>query len=307
MKKTLRDDLTVHERQQLARGLVLLQCGHSHAAHECFEDAFRAARARARDLFRALAQLSAAYYLLTLGRARAARSTWNKARRKLALVDGLSNEFQHRVDSLFDTLGATEGCARFVDPRAAASVSDWPVPDTLRHESGDARLTVFGDERERPLCRQEDSTRDAGARNMTIQSSDTSQGFNAALGMRLIECSASKVVAELSATPQHHQPWGIVHGGVYCALVETVCSLGAQLAVEPGNFVVGVDNHTSFLKATRTGTLRATARPLALGRRTQLWEANIENEQQQLVATGRVRLMAVAAGTQLGGEPAGVK
>ena len=134
----------------------------------------------------------------------------------------------------------------------------------------------------------------------SVRDTNLAQGFNGALGLTLIECSAQRVVAELVVSPQHHQPWGIVHGGVYCAMVETVCSLGAQLAQNLG-FVVGVDNHTSFLKATRAGTLRASARPLAVSKRTQLWEAQIENETGELVATGRVRLMVVSAGSTLAG------
>jgi uncharacterized protein (TIGR00369 family) len=134
------------------------------------------------------------------------------------------------------------------------------------------------------------------------------QGFNATLGIRLLKVEAGEVRAELPVGAHHHQPWGIVHGGVYCAFIETVCSVGAQVTLTPGSgFVVGVDNHTSFLKATRSGTLRALARPLAVGGRTQLWEANVENEQGELVATGRVRLMVVPAGKALAGEPAGVK
>lgn len=133
---------------------------------------------------------------------------------------------------------------------------------------------------------------------------DTLQGFNGVLGLSLVECSALKVVGELTVGARHLQPWGIVHGGVYCGIVETACSLGAQLA-QRGGFIVGVDNHTSFLKATRAGKLRVTAHPLVTGKRTQLWEANVQNEQGELVATGRVRLMTVAAGARLAGEPAG--
>jgi uncharacterized protein (TIGR00369 family) len=133
-------------------------------------------------------------------------------------------------------------------------------------------------------------------------------GFNAALGIELVRIDAQEVVANVQIGPQHHQPWGIVHGGVYCGIVETLCSLGAQTALSPGvGFIVGADNHTSFLKATRSGTLRAVARPLSVGKRTQLWETNIENEQGELVATGRVRLMVVAAGKMLAGEPAAPK
>ena len=134
------------------------------------------------------------------------------------------------------------------------------------------------------------------------------RGFNGMLGLELLQSSGTEVVAELALSSVHQQPWGIVHGGVYCSIIETVCSVGAQAALrEPGQMIVGVDNHTSFLKATRSGTLRAVARPLAVGRRTQLWEANISNEAGVLVATGRVRLMAVEAGQSLGGEPAGQK
>lgn len=143
---------------------------------------------------------------------------------------------------------------------------------------------------------------------MTSDQKSASLGFNDAIGVNLLESSGSKVVAELVVGSHHHQPWGIVHGGVYCSVVETVCSIGAQLAIaDTGGFIVGVDNHTSFLKATRSGTLRAVAQPLSRGRRTQLWEANIQNEQGELVATGRVRLMVIEAGKPLAGETAALK
>ncbi len=131
-------------------------------------------------------------------------------------------------------------------------------------------------------------------------------GLSKLIDLKLVSVSEQEVVAELPVSPKHHQPMGIVHGGVYCAIVETVCSVGGFMhASKRGNYVVGVDNHTSFLKATRTGTLRAVARPLSVGRRTQLWEAEIKNEKGELVATGRVRLIAVEAESNLAGAPAG--
>lgn len=133
-------------------------------------------------------------------------------------------------------------------------------------------------------------------------------GLNTLIDLSLLSVSEREVVAELEVSAKHHQPMGIVHGGVYCAIVETVCSVGGTVnASKHGNFVVGVDNHTSFLKATRSGTLRAVARPLATGRRTQLWEAEVRNERGELVATGRVRLIAVEAGSNLAGAPAGLQ
>jgi len=133
-------------------------------------------------------------------------------------------------------------------------------------------------------------------------------GWNRELGLDFIAASADEVIADMVATEKHQQPMGIIHGGVYCAVVETVCSLGGSLAAQRyGKLVVGVDNHTSFLKATRTGRLRATARPLVRGRRTQLWEATVHNEEGELVATGRVRLICIEAGSSLAGEKATIK
>jgi 1,4-dihydroxy-2-naphthoyl-CoA hydrolase len=130
-------------------------------------------------------------------------------------------------------------------------------------------------------------------------------GFMKLLGMSMLSMSEAEVVAELQVIPAHHQPMGIVHGGVYCALVETVCSIGAYLhASKHGLTVVGVDNQTSFLRATRTGVLRVSGKPLSVGRRTQLWQAEIHNAGEVLVATGRVRLMCIEPETRLGGEPA---
>jgi 1,4-dihydroxy-2-naphthoyl-CoA hydrolase len=139
--------------------------------------------------------------------------------------------------------------------------------------------------------------------------SDTStpfEGWSQANDLTLVTVSETEVIAELRISSKHHQPMGIVHGGVYCGIVETVCSVGGYAhASKRGNFVVGVDNHTSFLKATRSGTLRAVARPLSVGRRTQLWEADVRDESGALVATGRVRLISVEAGANLAGAPAG--
>jgi hypothetical protein len=130
--KTSSADLTLLDQQSLAHGLELLARGHSFEAHECFEHVFSIREGRARTLFRALSQLAAAYYQLSLGRARAARSTWHKASRNLALVDSLSVEFQQRVEDLFSAAGAGDGCERLIDPRLISGLTEWPVPDTLR-------------------------------------------------------------------------------------------------------------------------------------------------------------------------------
>jgi 1,4-dihydroxy-2-naphthoyl-CoA hydrolase len=122
------------------------------------------------------------------------------------------------------------------------------------------------------------------------------EGWGRAMGLVFTHASGERVEAEWTVGPQHLQPYGIVHGGVHCGVVESVCSIGAALAAaERGHTgsVVGLDNHTSFIRAMRAGArLRAVATPVTRGHTTQLWEAEIR-EGDKLVATGRVRLLAV--------------
>lgn len=127
-------------------------------------------------------------------------------------------------------------------------------------------------------------------------------GFNELIGLRFVSASLDEVVAELELGPTHQQPYGLVHGGVYSSMVETLASVGAALNLNAvGRHAVGLDNHTSFLRAVRSGTLVGRALPLARGRRTQVWEVNITHE-GQLVASGRVRLLGIEQGTSVAGE-----
>ncbi len=128
-------------------------------------------------------------------------------------------------------------------------------------------------------------------------------GFDAAMGIRMISASRDEVVLEYDVELKHLQPYGIVHGGMHCAAVETACSTGAAMDALPrGQAVVGVENHTSFIRAVRSGRIRVVARPIARGRRTQVWEATARDEQGRIVSTGRVRLLCLEAGSELAGE-----
>ena len=126
-------------------------------------------------------------------------------------------------------------------------------------------------------------------------------GWSQLLDLRFVSVTEDEIIAESSISAKHHQPMGIVHGGVYCSIVETVCSLGAALrASKHGLSVLGLENQTSFLKATRSGVLQAVGKPIVAGRRTQLWEANIYSEDRTLVATGRLRLLCTGDSAGLG-------
>lgn len=133
-------------------------------------------------------------------------------------------------------------------------------------------------------------------------------GWVAAMNVRFVRATMDEVTAEIEIGPQHHQGYGIVHGGVYSGLIETIASVGAALwARQHGQAVVGLENHTSFLNATRGGLLRATARPLMRGKRTQVWEATVTDSTSRAVASGQVRLLALEAGTALAGETVKLK
>jgi uncharacterized protein (TIGR00369 family) len=135
---------------------------------------------------------------------------------------------------------------------------------------------------------------------MATQESD---GLVQTLGMETVRASADEVVLEWTVGPQHHQPMGIVHGGVHCSAIETACSIGASISArerDPKIAAVGLENHTSFIRAVRSGRLRVTARPITRGRTTQVWEAEIRDESDRVIATGRVRLLCVARDAALG-------
>jgi 1,4-dihydroxy-2-naphthoyl-CoA hydrolase len=128
-------------------------------------------------------------------------------------------------------------------------------------------------------------------------------GWNRTMGLSFVRATASEAVAEIVVGAEHLQPYGIVHGGVYAGIIETVCSTGAAIAAaRNGQIVVGVENHSTFLRATRRGRLRVSATPLTRGRRSQVWDAVVRDDGGVAVASGRVRLLCLEGGSDLGGE-----
>lgn len=125
------------------------------------------------------------------------------------------------------------------------------------------------------------------------QLTQLSSPFDDAIGLRFESASGERVVATVEVTPHLHQPTGIVHGGVYATMIETATSVGATIwaGEHVGAFAAGIANSTDFLRAVSTGTLRVTANAIQQGRTLQLWEAAITDEQDRVVAHGKVRLI----------------
>jgi 1,4-dihydroxy-2-naphthoyl-CoA hydrolase len=119
--------------------------------------------------------------------------------------------------------------------------------------------------------------------------------FLAASGLRLTEVTGQSVTGTLKLGPQHHTPWGIVHGGVYTTAIESAASAGATAAVaERGQFAVGV-HKSDFLRSTKSATATLHATPVHQGRTQQLWDVTITDQDGHQLARGALRLQNVDA------------
>lgn len=133
---------------------------------------------------------------------------------------------------------------------------------------------------------------------MTTQvPSGLGNGFDTELGLTYLEVTPDGGRARLDIHDKLLQPWGIVHGGVYCSIVESLASVSAHvwLSENGGGSVVGVNNNTDFLRAISSGTVTAESTPIHRGRRQQLWLITITDDNDRVVARGQVRLQNVSA------------
>lgn len=124
--------------------------------------------------------------------------------------------------------------------------------------------------------------------------------FDSEIGLVYTEVGPDGARATLELTPKLRQPAGIVHGGVYCTIVESVASVSAHswlLRDGGAGTVVGVNNNTDFLRAVSSGTVYATATPIHRGRRQQLWLVTITDSDDRVVARGQVRLQNLPSET----------
>jgi 1,4-dihydroxy-2-naphthoyl-CoA hydrolase len=122
------------------------------------------------------------------------------------------------------------------------------------------------------------------------QSGDFTGEFVRHLGIDFTEVTPDRVVAVWDAAPKHHQPYGIVHGGVHCSVVETLASFGAATWLGDRGQVVGVNNSTDFYRAVREGRLTSTATPVHRGRMQQVWVVETLDADGRTVSRGQVRL-----------------
>ncbi len=114
------------------------------------------------------------------------------------------------------------------------------------------------------------------------------------LGFEVLELEADHASARFEVQNKHRQPFGIVHGGVYAALAEGLCSGATYMQVAgDGKIAVGSSNHTSFLRPVSGGVVHASARPVHSGRTSWVWECTFTNDDGKAVAISRVTLAVI--------------
>jgi len=118
--------------------------------------------------------------------------------------------------------------------------------------------------------------------------------LNEALGITFTELGDDYVRATMPVDGRTRQPFGLLHGGASVALAETLGSVGGWLVLPPGGGrTVGLEINANHLRAVREGQVTGTARPLHLGRSTQVWEIRIEDGDGRLSCISRITLAVV--------------
>jgi 1,4-dihydroxy-2-naphthoyl-CoA hydrolase len=119
---------------------------------------------------------------------------------------------------------------------------------------------------------------------------DPIPGFDGLYGLEVLKADADGAAGRLAVGPQHLQPGGIVHGGVYAAMAETLASMATWFAVGEGKFVAGMSNNTTFLRPIREGTIHSEGTPLQSGRTTWVWDVSARDDAGRTCAVSRVTI-----------------
>jgi uncharacterized protein (TIGR00369 family) len=117
------------------------------------------------------------------------------------------------------------------------------------------------------------------------------QGFDALIGLEILEYSDELVVAQVPVQDALKQPFGLVHGGVLASIAETLASVGTAVGVVPeGNAAMGLSNQTSFMRPISEGTIHGRAQRRHRGHTTWIWDIEISDDDGRLCAVSRMTI-----------------
>jgi 1,4-dihydroxy-2-naphthoyl-CoA hydrolase len=115
------------------------------------------------------------------------------------------------------------------------------------------------------------------------------------LGIEFTEVGASYLVGRMPVDGRTRQPFGILHGGASVLLAESLVSCAATFVAAPGLACVGMEINANHLRPVHSGWVTGTARPISLGRRTQVWEVRIVDDNDRLVCISRCTMAVIDA------------
>jgi uncharacterized protein (TIGR00369 family) len=120
-------------------------------------------------------------------------------------------------------------------------------------------------------------------------------GVTRNLGIEFLELEPGRVVATMPVDGRHHQPFGYLHGGVSVTLAESVASVGGLVNCPPGKVAFGAEINASHVRPKKSGTLTAVGTPVHVGRKSQVWEVRITDEDEKVICISRCTLAIVDA------------
>lgn len=117
------------------------------------------------------------------------------------------------------------------------------------------------------------------------------------LGIEILEVGSDLIRGRMPVDSRTHQPFGLLHGGASVALAETLGSMGASLYIDPEHaMAVGLEINANHLRAVTSGWVTGTARPIHIGRSTQVWDIRVEDERGRQTCISRLTMAIVPHG-----------
>lgn len=110
------------------------------------------------------------------------------------------------------------------------------------------------------------------------------------LDIHISEIGDDYMIATMPVDKRTHQPMGLLHGGASVALAESVGSIAAHMAAAPEDYCVGLEINANHIRSVSSGYVRAIARPLHIGKQTQVWDIRIHNDAKELVCISRLTM-----------------
>jgi uncharacterized protein (TIGR00369 family) len=114
------------------------------------------------------------------------------------------------------------------------------------------------------------------------------------LGIEFLEVGDDFIRARVPVDTRTKQPYGLLHGGVSVVLAETLGSCGAAFSSPEGHRAVGLDINANHLKSATSGWVTGVARPVHIGRTTQVWQIDLHNEAGELTCVSRITMAVLA-------------